>query len=166
MRHDQPSFPRTKCERGAACEVRRTRRLLDGCLELPCPRSLISAFAEPVTSAPTPCPSATRTTRNLRCSTIPGKDPCRAPIVNMPVTIVPANGNHSVLAFLVLVAVARIFIKIEFAICAAIDAKLDGPRGILRGVLDLRTHRERWNPRARRAACVREAHLLRSPGRP
>ena len=53
--------------------------------------------------------------------------------------ILPANGNQSVLAFLVLVAVAPIFIKIEFPIGSTINAKLDQPCRILRSVLDLRT---------------------------
>ena len=46
------------------------------------------------------------------------------------------------LAFLVLVAVACVFIEVEFAIGAAIDPELDGPCGILRSVFDLRAHRE------------------------
>ena len=44
------------------------------------------------------------------------------------------------LTLLVLVSIACVFIKIKFPIGAAIYAKLDGPRGILRGVVDLRTH--------------------------
>jgi hypothetical protein len=47
-----------------------------------------------------------------------------------------------VLSLLVLVAVTRVFIKVEFPIGATINAKLDWPLGILRGVFDLRAHRE------------------------
>src|ERR1700757_3352994 len=60
------------------------------------------------------------------------------------------------LALLVLIAVACIFIEVEFAIGPAVDAKLEGPRGILCGVLDLRAHgKDRTCPHKQRHAIER-----------
>src|ERR1039457_387369 len=56
--------------------------------------------------------------------------------------IVPADWNDRMLPLLVLVAVTRVFIQIQFAVSAAIDTEFDEPRGVLRGVLDLRAQGE------------------------
>src|ERR1700729_2630675 len=68
--------------------------------------------------------------------------------------IVPAERDYGMLALLVLVAVARVFIEVETAIGAAIDAELDGPGWILRGIFDLRAHRED------RAGAHEEGHVV------
>src|ERR1035437_3715307 len=123
------------------CEVSRSSRLLDGCLNFLafvadfCVRRAchLSAHAVSVRNQDDAKPA---TFDDPRKGSFASADCQRAGV------IVPANGNHSVLAFLVLVAVGPIFIKIEFAIGPPIDAELDGPGGILRGVLDLRTYRD------------------------
>src|ERR1035437_9449488 len=123
------------------CKARRSSRLLDGCLNFLafvadfCVRRAchLSADAAPVRNQDDAKPAIFDDPRK---GSFPSADCQHAGV------IVPANGNHSVLAFLILVAVAPIFIEIEFAIGSTINAKLDGPGGILRGVLDLRTHRD------------------------
>src|ERR1035437_4323843 len=123
------------------CEVRRRRRLPDGCPNFLafvadfCVRRAchLSAHAVPVRNQDDAKPA---TFDDPRKGSLASADCQRAG------AIVPANSDDGVLASLVLVAVARIFIKIEIPIGSTINAKLDRPCGVLRGVLDLRTHRD------------------------
>src|ERR1019366_5849259 len=110
------------------CEVRRRRRLLDGCVNFLafvadfCVRRACHLRAHAV---------SVRNQDDAKPATF--DDPLKGTFASADCqragVIVPANGNHSVLAFLVLVAVGPIFIKIEFAIGSTINAKLDRPCG-------------------------------------
>lgn len=51
--------------------------------------------------------------------------------------LIPVNGNEGIGAFLVVVIVAFVFVKVEAAIGSAIDAQLDWTGRLFVGVLDL-----------------------------
>src|ERR1035438_9126236 len=127
--------------RNLLCEVSRSSRLLDGCLNFLafvadfCVRRACHLSAHAV-SARNQDDAKPATFDDPRKGSFASADCQRAGV------IVPANSDDGVLAFLVLVAVARIFVEIEFPIGSTINAKLDRPCGVLRGVLDSRTHRD------------------------
>ena len=51
--------------------------------------------------------------------------------------VVPGEGDDGVLPLLVGVGVAGVFVEVEVAVGAAVDAELDGGVGLLAGVFDL-----------------------------
>src|ERR1017187_9387501 len=146
------------------CEVRRRRRLLDGCLDFLALVAYfsvrraghVSADAAPVRNQDDAKPAIFDDPRK---GSFPSADCQHAGV------IVPANGNHSVLAFLILVCRRphlhrdRICHRLHDK-CEARWARRDPARRTRFG-----DPSRRWNPRARKGAYVQEVHPPRCPGR-
>src|SRR5580698_3111107 len=68
--------------------------------------------------------------------------------------IFPVDRYYGVLAFLVVIAIACVFIKIELSVGATIDTEFDGTGRILCGVFD------RWTQRKNRSRTHEEWHAI------